>query len=71
MVGVAESKAPLRREYRPEHPLADAYGYVNLPNVSVIEEMVNMVSATRSYQTNLELINSAKQMLQRTLQLGE
>jgi flagellar basal-body rod protein FlgC len=71
LVEVVESMAPLRLEYRPGHPDADSEGYVTLPNVNVIEEMVNMVSATRSYQSNIEVINNAKQMLLQTLSLGK
>jgi len=71
MMGVVESQAPLRMEYRPEHPLADDKGYVYLPNVNVIEEMANMISASRSYATNVEVINTSKQLLLKTLQLGQ
>lgn len=69
--GVIESTAPLRREYKPGHPLANEDGYIFLPNVNVIEEMANMISASRSYQTNVEVMDAAKQMLQRTLTLGQ
>lgn len=71
LAGIVESKAPLRQEYQPGHPLANAEGYVFLPNVNTVEEMANMISASRSYQTNLEVINAAKQMLLRTLTLGQ
>lgn len=70
VLGIVESQAPVRRDYRPDHPLADGDGYVNLPNVNVVEEMANMISASRSYQTNAEVINASKQMLLRTLNLG-
>jgi len=69
--GVIESQAPLRREYKPGHPMADADGNIFLPNVNVIEEMANMISASRSYQTNVEIMDASKQMLQRTLTLGQ
>ena len=69
--GVIESAAPPRREYRPGHPLADDTGYIFLPNVNPIEEMANMISASRSYQTNVEVMDASKQMLQRTLSLGQ
>jgi flagellar basal-body rod protein FlgC len=69
--GVMESEAPTRREYRPDHPFADSDGYVHLPNVNAIEEMTNMMSASRAYQTNVETINSVKQLLLRTLSLGQ
>jgi len=71
VLGIVESQAPLRREYRPDHPLADQQGYVNLPNVNPVEEMANMISASRSYQTNVEVLNTSKQMLLRTLALGD
>ena len=69
--GIVESQAPLRREYQPHHPLADGQGYVFLPNVNVIEEMANMISASRSYQTNVEVMEASKRMLQQTLALGQ
>ena len=68
--GIIESKAELRREYRPNHPYADEQGYVYLPNVNAIEEMANMISASRAYQNNIEVINASKEMLLRTLSLG-
>ena len=71
VLGIVESQAPLRREYRPDHPLADQQGYVNLPNVNPVEEMANMISASRSYQSNVEVLNTSKQMLTRTLSLGD
>ena len=71
VLGIVESQAPLNREYNPEHPLAGEDGYVSLPNVNVAEEMANMISASRSYQSNIELMNSAKQMLLRTISLGQ
>ncbi len=69
--GIVESQAPLGREYQPGNPLADAQGYVFMPNVSMVEEMANMISASRSYQTNIEIMDASKQMLQRTLTLGQ
>lgn len=71
VLGVVESQSPLRREYRPDHPLADKDGYIHMPNVNTVEEMANMISASRSYQTNAEVINTSKQMLIRTLTLGQ
>jgi len=70
VLGIVESAAPLRQEYQPNHPLANEEGYVTLPNVNVVEELANMISASRSYQTNVEVANAAKDMLQRTLSLG-
>jgi flagellar basal-body rod protein FlgC len=71
VAGVVESQTPLRREYRPDHPLADEDGYIFKPNVNLVEEMANMISASRSYQSNTEVVNSAKQMLSATLRMGE
>ncbi|QFT86654.1 Flagellar basal-body rod protein FlgC [Halomonas sp. THAF12] len=68
---VVEDPAPLRREYRPEHPLADEQGYVSLPNVDPVAEMANMISASRSYQANVEVMNTNKQLMLKTLTLGE
>ena len=59
-----------RRVHDPKHPLADPDGYVSMPNVSAAEEMVNMISAARSYESNIEVMNTAKTLLQKTLQLG-
>jgi flagellar basal-body rod protein FlgC len=70
VAGVVESSAPGRRVYDPQHPMADENGYVNMPNVNVVDEMVNMISASRSYQTNTEVMNTAKNMLMHTLQIG-
>jgi flagellar basal-body rod protein FlgC len=68
---VVEDSAPPRTVYNPSHPQADEKGYVNMPNVNVVEEMVNMISATRSYQTNVETMNAAKTMLLKTLTIGQ
>jgi flagellar basal-body rod protein FlgC len=71
VAGVVESDAPLQRRYEPGHPAADEEGYVFYPNVNVVEEMTNMISASRSFQINVEVMNSAKQMMQRVLTLGQ
>lgn len=68
---VVESAAPPRTVYDPKNPAANADGYVQMPNVDVVEEMVNMLSASRSYQTNAEVMNTAKTLMQRTLQIGQ
>jgi flagellar basal-body rod protein FlgC len=68
--GVVEDTSPLRRHYDPRHPMADEQGYVSSPNVNVVEEMVNMISASRSYQTNADMMNTAKSLLLKTLTLG-
>jgi flagellar basal-body rod protein FlgC len=70
VASVVESSAPPRRVHDPKHPMADKEGYVSLPNVSVVEEMVNMIAASRSYQNNVEVMNTAKTMLAKTLTLG-
>lgn len=69
--GIVESQAPARKEYSPDNPMANAQGYVFMPNVNVIDEMADMISASRSYQANVEIMNSAKQMMMRTLALGQ
>ncbi len=71
VLGIVESDKPLNVEYAPEHPMADKNGYIYKPNVNVIEEMTNMISASRSYQTNVQLAESAKNMVNKTLQLGQ
>lgn len=71
MAGVVESQAPLIKEYSPDHPLANAEGYIFRPNVNLVEEMANMMSATRSYQGNVEVANAAKQLLMATLRMGQ
>lgn len=68
---VVEDQSPLKKVYDPKHPQADEQGYVTMPNVNVVEEMVNMISASRSYQTNVETMNAAKTMLLKTLTLGQ
>ena len=67
MTQVVEDKSPPRMVYDPKHPLADPKGYVAYPNVDAVEEMVNMISASRSYQTNAEVMVTTKSLLQRTL----
>jgi flagellar basal-body rod protein FlgC len=70
MIGVVESKAPLVREYAPNNALADQDGYIYRPNVNAVEEMANMISASRAYQNNVEVLNSARQMMMATINLG-
>ena len=69
--GIVESDAPLLREFNPTHPLADKDGFIFRPNVNQVEEMADMMSASRSYQTNVQVADSAKQMLLQTLRLGK
>jgi flagellar basal-body rod protein FlgC len=68
---VTEDNTPGRRVHDPKHPQADAEGYVTYSNVNAVEEMVNMISASRSYQNNVEVMNTAKSLLLKTLQLGQ
>ena len=68
---VVEDPNPPKMMYDPKHPLADQKGYVAMPNVNVVGEMVNMISASRSYQTNVETMNAAKSMLLKTLSIGQ
>ncbi len=68
---VRESNDPFRKVHDPNHPSADAQGYVTHSNVNPVEEMVNMISASRSYQNNVEVMNTAKTLLQKTLQMGQ
>jgi len=71
VAGVVESQAPLVKEYAPDHPLADGEGYIFRPNINLVEEMTNMMSASRSYQGNVEVANAAKQLLMATLRMGQ
>ncbi|MBN8489644.1 MAG: flagellar basal body rod protein FlgC [Burkholderiales bacterium] len=68
---VREDDAPGRRVHDPKHPSADADGYVTYSNVNAVEEMVNMISASRSYQNSIEVMNTARSLLQKTLQMGQ
>ncbi len=71
VLGVVESQAPPVMEYAPNHPMADENGYIYKPNVNTIEEMANMMSASRSYQNNVEVLNTAKQLMLQTLKMGQ
>ena len=68
---ISEDNTPGRRIHDPSHPLADAEGYVTHSNVNAVDEMVNMISASRSYQNNVEVMNTAKSLLLKTLQMGQ
>jgi len=68
---INESQVPGRRVRDPAHPSADAEGYVTFSNVSAVDEMVNMMSASRSYQNNVEVMNTARTLLLKTLQIGQ
>lgn len=69
--GVVQSDAPARMQYDPQHPMANQQGYVVMSNVDVVAETVNMISASRSYQANVEVINTAKSLMTRTLSIGQ
>jgi len=70
VLGIVESQNAPEKRYEPGHPLADAEGYVYAPNVNVVEEMVNMISSSRSYQSSVEVMNTAKDLALSTLTLG-
>jgi flagellar basal-body rod protein FlgC len=71
VLGITENQAPASVRYEPGNPLADAEGNVYAPNVNVVEEMVDMISASRAYQNNVEVMNTSKEMLLATLKLGQ
>jgi len=71
VTGVVKSEAPIMKQYSPGNPMADKEGYIYRSNVNVMEEMANMISASRSYQNNVEVMNTSKQMLINTLRLGQ
>ena len=71
VTGVIDDPTPMKTSYDPGNPAADANGYVQMPNVDPVQEMVNMISASRSYQTNVELMNTAKTLLLKTLAIGQ
>lgn len=71
VAGIVESDAPLQRRYEPNHPQADDEGYVFYPNVNPVEQMADMISASQSFQMNVEIMNSAKSMMQRILTIGQ
>ena len=71
VANIVENDAPLRREYKPGHPRADGQGYIEMPNVNPVEEMVNMISASRSYQMNIELMSNTRLLITRTLSMGK
>jgi flagellar basal-body rod protein FlgC len=71
VTGVIEDQSPLKQVYDPKNPLADEKGNVAMPNVNVVEEMVNMISASRSYQNNADVMNTAKTLMMKTLTIGQ
>ncbi|MCL1036477.1 flagellar basal body rod protein FlgC [Shewanella corallii] len=71
VMGIVESDAPLQKEFAPQHPMADKDGFIYKPNVNVMEQMADMISASRSYQMNVQVAEAAKSMLQQTLNIGK
>lgn len=71
VAAVVEDASPMKMIYDPKHPMADEKGYVTLPNVNVVEEMVNMISSSRSYQNNVDVMNTSKSLLLKTLTIGQ
>lgn len=70
VLGIVESDKPLNVRYEPDHPYADGNGYVAYPNVNAVEEMANMISASRSFQINVEMMTTARTLAERVLQMG-
>jgi flagellar basal-body rod protein FlgC len=70
VMGVVESQAPPQMQYQPGHPLANKEGYIYNSNVNSIEEMTNMISASRSFQTNIDAMNTARDLLLKTISMG-
>jgi flagellar basal-body rod protein FlgC len=71
VTAVVEDNSPMKMIYDPKHPMANEQGYVTLPNVNVVDEMVNMISASRAYQNNVEVLNTSKSLLLKTLTIGQ
>ncbi len=71
VMGIVESDAPLQIEYAPGNPMADANGYIYKPNVNIVEEMANMMSASKAYETNVQIADTTKRIFRRVLQLGQ
>jgi flagellar basal-body rod protein FlgC len=67
---LTDAESPYRRVYEPSHPDADEQGYVSYPNVNIVEEMINMISATRAYEANAKAIEATKSMAARALEIG-
>jgi len=70
VIGIADDPNPPQLKYDPQHPDADSKGYVAMPNINLIEEMVNMISATRSYEANVTAVNATKNMVLKALEIG-
>lgn len=71
VAGIAEDQSPFKKEYNPNHPDADVDGYVSLPNVEVVNEMINLISASRAYEANITAVNTTKSMAMKALEIGK
>lgn len=71
IAGIVEDQSPFKKEYNPDHPDADVDGYVNLPNVEVVNEMINLISASRAYEANITAVNTTKAMAMKALEIGK
>lgn len=71
VAGIVHDPSPMKQVYEPKHPMADTEGYVTMPNVNVVDEMVNMMSASRSYQNSVDMMNTTKTLLQKALTIGQ
>lgn len=71
VAGIVEDTTPAQRRFAPDHPLANDEGYVFFPDINVVEEMADMISASRNYQNNVEVVNTSKQLLLNLLRLGQ
>lgn len=71
VLGIVESSKPLQVEYAPGNPMADENGYIYKPNVNIVEEMADMLSASKAYETNVQVADTTKRIFRRVLQLGQ
>ena len=71
VVGITTDKSPMRKTYDPNHPDADQEGYVEMPNINIVSEMVDMITATRAYEANVTTVNAAKSMALKALEIGK
>ncbi|XOV88275.1 MAG: flagellar basal body rod protein FlgC [Pseudomonadota bacterium] len=71
VVGIVEDTTAPRKQYMPENPMADDDGFIYMPNINAVEQMSNMMSASRSFQVNIEMMNTAKELMMRTLTIGQ
>lgn len=71
VMGIVESDAPLQIEYSPGHPMADVNGYIYKPNVNIVEEMADMMSASKAYETNVQVADTTKRLFRNVLRLGQ